>query len=363
MNKKIFITIGVIAVIAIGVFVYLNKSNKQVTKVGVIAPLTGQVATYGQDLKKGIDVAFDEEPDFKVFYQDSKAQANTGLNAMHQLRNVEGINYFVGDATTTVSLLIAEEAQKNKTPLLVPIASGNDIKTKGDYIFQDCPRNEKQSIAAAKFIAENLKLKKVGIIYQQISYGVELSDKLVSELKKYGIEPLFNESFQDAKTGLKNIIVKAKEAQPEIIFIPMEYESAALVLKQCREQGVTCYFIGTDGAYSEKLVELAGKAAEGFYFTMFPLNTNSEYYKEFETKFKAKYNALPNVFSCYGYESARNMITAIKNTDGSPETVKDYFYNNEFDSFTGKLKFDEMGEVIRDFGIIKVINGNFIFEK
>ena len=343
-------------------FMFWSCQNKQATRVGVIAPLTGHVATYGQDLKKGIDIAFEEEPDFKVFYQDSKAQAVTGLNAMRQLRKTRGINFFIGDATTTVTLLIAEEAQNNKTPLLVPIASGNDIRNKGDYVFMNCPRNEKQSIAAAKFIAENLNLKRVGIIHQQIPYGVELSEKFVEELKKYGIEPLFNESFQDAQTGLRNIIVRAREANPEIIFIPMEYESAALVLRQCKEQGLACDFIGTDGAYSEKLVELAGNAAEGFYFTMFPLNTDSEYYKEFETKFKAKYNAVPNVFSCYGYESARNMITAIKNTDGTPEAVKNYFYNNEFDSFTGKLKFDETGEAIRDFGIIKVVNSNFIFQ-
>lgn len=353
--KKVFLLIAMLAIC-------LTSCKQGGTKIGIIVPLTGQVATYGQDLKKGIDIAIEEEPDFVAVYQDSKAQANTGLNAMYQLRNAEKINFYIGDATTTVSLVIAEEAQKNGTPLLVPIASGNDIKTKGDYIFMDCPRNEKQSIAAAKFIAETLNLKKVGIIYQQISYGVELSDKFVSELAKYDIEPLFNESFQDANTGLKNIIVKAKAADPEIIFIPMEYESAALVLKQCREQGLTCNFIGTDGAYSEKLVELAGAAAEGFYFTMFPLNTNSEYYQEFESKYRAKYNSSPNVFSCYGYESAKNMITAIKNTDGTPEAVKDYFLNTEFDSFTGELRFDETGEAIRDFGIIEVVNGIFIFK-
>lgn len=332
------------------------------TKIGVIVPLTGQVATYGQDLKKGIDIALEEELGFVAVYQDSKAHANTGLNAMYQMRNAEKIDFYIGDATTTVSLLIAEEAQKNGTPLLVPIASGNDIKTKGDYIFMDCPRNEKQSIAAAKFIVENLNLQKVGIIYQQISYGVELSDKFVSELAKYGIKPLFNESFQDANTGLKNIIAKAKSADPEIIFIPMEYESAALVLKQCKEQGLSCNFMGTDGAYSDKLVELAGTAAEGFYFTMFPLVMTSEYYREFELKFRAKHNSTPNVFSCYGYESAKNMITAIKNTNGSPEAVKNYFHNSEFNSFTGALRFDASGEAVRNFGIIKVVNGNFIFQ-
>ena len=344
------------------VFAGCKDAKQDAVKIGIIVPLTGQVATYGQDLKKGIDIAFEEEAGFQAFYQDSKAQAGAGLNAMHQLRNSQKNNFFIGDATTTVSLVIAEEAQKNKTPLLVPIASGSAIKMKGDYVFMDCPRNEKQSIAAAKFIAEKLKFKKVGIAYQQIAYGVELSGVFVNELKKYDIELMFNESFQDAKNGLKNIILKAKETKPEIIFIPMEYESAALVLKQFKEQGVSCAFIGTDGAYSEKLVELAGNAAEGFYFTMFPLNSDSDYYRIFTESFKRKYGTVPNVFSCYGYESAKNMIAAIKNSDGNPESAKNYFYSKEFDSFTGKLKYDETGEVVRDFGVIKVINGNFLFQ-
>lgn len=337
-----------------------NRGEK--VKIGIIVPLTGDVATYGQDLKKGMDIAFEEEEHFIPLYQDSKASQSTGLNAMQYLRNVEGVNFFIGDATTTVSLTIAEDAQKNGNILLVPIASGDDIKNKGDMVFMNCPRNEKQAISAAKYVAEKYSGKRVGIIYQQIPYGIEISQKFSSELRKNNMQVVFSESVQDIRSGLRTVVSKAKKSNLDVIFIPMEYEAGALVLKQCREQGISADFIGTDGSYSQKLIDLAGDAAEGFCFTMFPINPNGEYYKCFAEKYFKKYNVEPNIFSCYGYESAKNMMYAITCAGQDPFSVKHFFSDSTFNSFTGILQFDSTGEVEREFGLVRVLNGQFVSE-
>jgi branched-chain amino acid transport system substrate-binding protein len=109
MNKKVFITIGVIAVVAIGVLVYLNKKdkNENVVKVGVILPLTGDVATYGKSVQEGLDIAVDElgknaKFKYELVYQDSKAQAGVSLSAVEYLTS-QGIKFFIGDATSTVT--------------------------------------------------------------------------------------------------------------------------------------------------------------------------------------------------------------------------------------------------------------------
>ncbi len=364
MNKKGLIIVATIILIGIvGLLVWKGgKNDGETIKIGVIIPLTGDVATYGQDLKKGMEIAFEEEDNFVPSYQDSKASQSVGLNAMQYLRNAEGIRFFIGDATTTVSLSIAEDAQKNGNILLVPIASGDDIKNKGDYIFMNCPRNEKQAISAAKYVADKYQGKRVGIIHQQIPYGIEISNNFASELQKQGMNVVFCESIQDIRTGLRSVISKAKTENLDVIFIPMEYEAGALVLKQCREQGITADFIGTDGSYSQKLLELAGDAAEGFCFTMFPINTTSDYYKSFCAKFKQKYNHDPNIFSCYGYESAKNMMYALSGAGKDPVAVRQFFCDSTFHSFTGPLRFDSTGEVEREFGMVRVVNGEFVSE-
>lgn len=364
MNKKGLIIIAIALVLGIvGLLIWKGVAKKgETVKIGVIIPLTGDVATYGQDLKMGMDIAFEEDNHYTPCYQDSKASQTVGLNAMQYLRNAEGVKFFIGDATTTVSLSIAEDAQKNGNILLVPIASGDDIKNKGNMIFMNCPRNEKQAISAAKYVAEKYQGKRVGIIHQQIPYGIEISKNFTSELQKHGITVVFSESVQDVRTGLRSVISKAKTKNLDVIFIPMEYEAGALVLKQCREQGITADFIGTDGSYSQKLIELAGDAAEGYCFTMFPINTSSDYYKAFSAKFKQKYNQEPNIFSCYGYESAKNMMYAVKSAGEAPTAVQQFFCDSTFNSFTGPLRFDSTGEVEREFGLVKVVNGQFVSE-
>lgn len=354
--KKVFLFIGVLFAICM---VSCDKKTGAVN-IGVIAPLSGTVASYGQDLKLGIDIAAAEEG-VNILYQDSKGNTSAGLNAMKHLNSINKIKFFIGDATTTVTLSLGEEVNKTNSFLLVPIASGDAITSLGENIFMNCPRNEKQAVSAVNYILNKFGYQKIGVIYQQFPYGVELSEKFARELNNHDISPLFVESFGDAK-GIKDVLLKIKNSHAEIVFIPMEYESAALVLKQAKELGIESAFIGTDGAYSERLFELAGEAANGFYLTLFPIDTQCDYYKKFEKKFMEKYNSSPNIFSCYGYESAKNLIYAIKHVGTEVNAVKTFFHASEFPSFTGNLKFDEHGEVIRNFGLVKVVGQKFVIE-
>ena len=354
MRKTILVGTIFVAII-IGIHACRRTPSAR-EKIGIIIPLSGHVATYGQDLKKGMDVAFEGRSDFLPLYQDSKAIKTEGLHAMRYLRNAQGVKFFIGDATTTVSLAIAEDAQKNGNILLVPIASGDDIHDKGDFIFMNCPRNEKQAIFAAQYVVANYKGKRVGIIHQQIPYGIEISKNFISELQRNGMDVVICESVQNVRTGLSSIISKIKNENLDLIYIPMEYEAGAIVLKQCKEHGITTDFIGTDGFYSQKLIELASNAAEGFTFTMFPIDSSSNYYKEFAAIYRKKYKQEPNIFSCYGYESAMNMMYAITNAGTNPVAVKQFFRDSTFISFTGNLRFDATGEVERDYKLVRVIN-------
>lgn len=335
------------------------KRNDNVT-IGIIVPLTGEVATYGQDLKKGMDIAFEEEENFIPLYQDSKSNPQEALKAMQYLRGAKDVWFFIGDATTTVSLTIAEDAQRNGSFLLVPIASGDEICNKGDMVFMNCPRNEKQAVYAAKYVIGQYYGKRVGVIYQQIHYGQELANCFTSELLDNEMEVVFCEGVQDVRSGLRSLIAKAKKANLDLVFMPMEYEVGASVLKQCREQSITADFIGTDGSYSQKLIDLARDAAEGYCFTMFPMDQNGEYYKNFADSYRNKYNNEPNIFACYGYESAKNLMCAIKGAGANPRDVMRFFHDNTFNSLTGTLRFDSIGSADRQCCIYTIQNHQFI---
>ena len=338
-----------------------NQTKTEAIKVGAVIPLTGEVATYGESLKKGFDLAVAEDSGkYQIIYEDSRADKNTGISALTKLIGSDKVKFVLGDATSGVMLAIAPIAEKNKVILFDAIATSDAIIISGDYVFRNAPSNYKQAIKAAAFITKDLKVKDIAIIYNQTDYGVNLSDKFKSELKQQNIVALYEAGYQDGTTDFKTILSKLKSTNAKAVFVPGNYEETANMLKQAKQMGITIPFIGTDGAYSPKLIEIARSATDNFYLTMMGVDVNNEMYKSFISIYRAKYNTEPNVFTVYGYEAAKILFQSISKSGNDADKVKQYLYTSNFNSFTGVLKFDSDGEVIRDYVILKVSGNNFI---
>jgi branched-chain amino acid transport system substrate-binding protein len=338
-----------------------NKSTNDSIKLGAVIPLSGEVATYGESLKKGFEIAVAEDSGkFQIIYEDSKADKNTGISGINKLISQDKVKFVFGDATSGVMLATAPIAEKNKVILFDAIATSDDIIKSGDYIFRNSPSNYKQAVKAASFIMNDLKSTNIAIIYNQTDYGVNLSERFKNEIKGNNLIPVFEAGYQDGTIDFKTILAKLKSSNADAVFVPGNYEETANLLKQARQLGITIPFVGTDGAYSPKLIEIAGSATNNFYLTMMGVDINNEMYKNFVKTYKEKYNSEPDVFTAYGYETAKILFQAISKMGNDAEKVKQYLYSNTFNSLTGELKFDSDGEVIRDYVILKVSNNNFV---
>ncbi len=338
-----------------------NQTKKETIKIGAVIPLTGEVATYGESLKKGFEMAVMEDSgNYEIIYEDSKADKVTGISAINKLISIDKVKFVLGDATSGVTLAIAPVSEKNKVILFDAIATSDAIIKSGDYVFRNAPSNYKQAIKAASFITEVLKIKDIAIIYNQTDYGVNLSNKFKSELNAHNIPIIFETGYQDGTVDFKSILSKLKSTNAKAVFAPGNYEETANMLKQARQMGITIPFVGTDGAYSSKLYEIAGKATNNFYLTMMGVDEDNEMYKKFVSSYKAKYNSEPDVFTTYGYEAAKILFQAISKNGNDADKVKQYLYKNSFSSFTGQLKFDNDGEVNRDYVILKLQNSSFV---
>jgi len=331
--------------------------KEDITKIGVILPLTGDVATYGQSVKRGIDIAYEGEANNKLVlkYEDSKAEKRTAINALEKLF-FENTRFFIGDATSTVTYEIGPRIQAKNGILIVPIATGDRIKDIGENIFMMSPRNEKQTNKIVNFIKKDFNSNRIGCLFKQNDYGVNIANTFL----KFFEGNAYSQAYQEGQNDFKSLLLKFKSEKINLIFLPGNYEETATILKQSKELNYLPTFIGTDGAYSPKLVELAGKASEGFLLTMMPVDYNSEMYLKFKEKYLQKHNSEPDIFSCYGYESCTIMMKAIKNSpQKTSEEVRKYLESNKFDSLTGELSFDTNGEAKRDYQIYIVKNGNF----
>lgn len=356
MKKIVFL----IVIIAFG-FMGCNTGKEKEIKVGAVIPLTGKVATYGQSLKKGFNMAVAEyNKKIKIIYEDSKGDKNAGISAINKLIYVNNVHYIFGPATSGVTLAIAPIAQKNKVVLMDAIATSDEISKCGDYIFRIAPSNYKQAVKAASFITKELNVKNIAIIYNQTDYGVNLADKFEGELKLQKITPVFITGYQDGTTDFRTILSKLVSSHAKAVFVPGNYEETAVMLKQAKQMNINIPFVGTDGAYSPKLIKIAGNATKNFFLTMMGVDPQNKIYKKFIADYKSKYNGEPNIFTVYGYEAAKILFPSILKSADNPKKVRQYLYSNTFNSFTGQLKFDDKGDVSRSYVVLKITDNRFV---
>lgn len=328
-------------------------------EVGAIIPLTGEVATYGESLKKGFDLAVLQYPGkIKVVYEDSKADPKEGVTAIQKLLG-DGVRYFLGDATSGVSLALAPVAEQNEAIVLISIATSDDITKAGPHVFRNCPPNRKQADAAASFIKEKLNYTRVAVLSKANPYGANLAAQFRKDAATHGLQIIFDEEYEDSLKDFSTVIEKLKAANPEAVFIPGNYEETALILRKANELEFVKPFIGTDGAYSPKLMELAGPAAQGFYLTMLGVDRNSPFYQKFEASYKEIYKSEPDVFSAYGYEGAMILFREIE--DGAPVgPVLARLNEGRWPGLLGDVKFDADGEVLRSVSVFQVNGNHFV---
>ncbi len=337
-----------------------DEKKESKIKIGIVAPLTGEGASYGEAMQRGFNLIFDESNKFNLIYEDSKLQPSQGVNAIQKLISTDKVKVVYGAAASSVTLAMAPIAEKNKVILFSSISSTDDLINAGDYIFRNVPSNKVQGITAAKFLINDLKIKNIAILGENDDYGINLSQSFKKKVLELGANIVAEENYSSSDNDFRTQLNKIKEKNAEAIFVPGNYEETILIIKQMKELGMNIPTIGGDGSYSDLLIKNLKDKAEGFYCTVMGLDENSDFFVKFKKIFIKKYNKKPNVYDAYAYEAGNILLEAINNVGYDADKIKNYLYNTTFNSLTGKLKFDKNGEVNRDYNVVVVKNGNFI---
>ena len=361
MNKRSFYwhLKGVLIVISFAFTFYsCNKSDK--IKVGVIAPLTGKGAFYGQILKTNFDLAFASDSLYELKYEDSKFEKNASVSAINKLITIDKVPVILGEVTSDNTLAIAPIAEKNKTVLFATIASADKLNDIGEYFFRNVPSNNIQGITAANFIYTKLGINSVAVFGQNSEYGINITKSFKNEFIRLGGKIVFDDSFLEGDVNFKTQLERVKRSDAKALYIPGNENEPAIILKQAKEIGLSFPIIGGDGSSTDNLIAMAGVGSEGFYITNIVINKNSGFYKTYRDLFHKKFGKEPSAYDSYAYEGAKIILTALKNAGNKAEDVKNYLHSNSFPSMTGDLTFDEKGQVRRQWGIYQVINGSFV---
>lgn len=336
-----------------------NITQQEKIKIGVVAPLTGPNAKYGDILKQGFDLAFNSDTSIQLQYEDSKFESKTTVTAFNKLISVDNVKIVLGEVASGNTMAIAPIAEKNKIVLFTTISSTDNLKKAGDYFFRNIPSNDVQGKTAAEFIFNKLNIRSVAVFGENSEYGVNITKSFKTRYLELGGEIKYEDSYLGGDKNFKTALAKIKTSDAKALFIPGNENEPADIIKQAKEISLNIPIIGGDGSSTDNLISMAGNSSEGFYCTNVLVDKSTEYYKKYHDLFVSKFNKEPGAYEAYAYEGAKIILEAVQKSGNDADKVKEYLKTHTFQSMTGELKFDKNGQVDRLWGIYQVHNGKF----
>ncbi|MDD2973248.1 MAG: ABC transporter substrate-binding protein [Lachnospiraceae bacterium] len=347
-------------------------------KIGGIGPVTGGAAVYGLAVKNGAQIAIDEinaaggvnGAQLEFNFQDDEHDAEKSVNAYNTLKDWN-MQALMGTVTSTPCIAVAEETNKDQVFQLTP--SGSSVPcVQYDNAFRICFSDPNQGLKSAQYIGENGLATKVAIIFDSSDvYSSGIKDKFVEEAPNQGIEVVAQEAFTaDSKTDFTVQLQKAKDAGAELVFLPIYYSEAALILAQANTTGFTPQFFGCDGLDGILTVENFDTAlAENvMLLTPFAADAQDDLTKKFVETYNKNFGETPNQFAADAYDAIYAIKAALEEAKATPDmsaqdlcpVLETAMTKINMDGLTGEgMTWTADGEVNKAPKAVKIVKGAY----
>lgn len=381
MNQKFFskmvllVSFSALAIVSCTKKEEANQSGSPVVgdkiKIGHYAALTGEVATFGQSTKKGVDLAMEQFNAagglngklVEVITYDDQSKPEEVSAVVTKLITQDNVLAILGEVASRLSLVAADKAMQFKTPMLSPSSTNPAVTQKGEYVSRICFIDPFQGEVMAKFAFENLKAKNAVVIRDvKQDYSVGLADFFTKAFLAKGGKILSDISYQSGESDFRAQLTEVKSKKPDIIFLPGYYGDVALIVQQARKMGIKQPILGGDGWESEDLLKVAGKAAleNTYYSNHYAPDTKDPGAQRFIQSFKEKYNnETPDAMAALGFDAFNVMVNAMKNAkELTREEIKNALVaTKDFQAVTGKITLDKDRNAVKSAVVLKFVDG------
>mgnify|MGYP000915229165 FL=1 len=298
-------------------------------KLGAIGPITGSTAIYGQAVKNGAELAVNEinaaggigGVQIEYNYQDDEGDTEKAVNAYNTLKDWD-MQMLVGTVTSAPCIAVGAESSNDNMFQLTPSGSAVDC-AKFDNQFRVCFSDPNQGAASAQYIGEHKLATKIAIIYDSSDvYSSGIHDKFLSEAANQGLEIVADEAFTaDNNTNFSVQLQKAQDSGAELVFLPIYYSQASLILAQAKQMGFETQFFGCDGLDGLLTVENFDTtlAEDVMLLTPFAADAQDDLTVKFVTAYQEKYGEIPNQFAADAYDAVYAIKAAAEKGGVTPD--------------------------------------------
>ena len=348
-------------------------SAEEAIKIGVIGPITGGAAVYGNAVANGAKIAADEinaKGGMQIILdvQDDEYDPEKGINAYNVVLD-NGAQMILGTVTTAPCLAVSAQAYEDRVFMLTPSASSADVTAGKDNAFQVCFTDPGQGVAAADMIVAKAMGTKIGVIYNNADvYSTGIYQAFAARAAELNLEIVATTTFaSDDNADFSVQIAECKNAGADLIFLPIYYTPASLILAQAKAVDYAPVFFGGDGMDGILALEGFDKTlAEGLMLlTPFAASSPDEKTQSFVKAYVALTGEEPNQFAADAYDGIYALYTAALNAGITGETSYDeacelliaQFPTLQISGLTGELAWAATGEVTKTPAVYVVKDG------
>jgi len=347
------------------------SESKKVAKIGVVAPLSGDLSALGLGIRNSVDLAIKQANEagtipgwtLELDAQDDQATPDVGKNAATKLTGDDEVVGVVGALNSSVSQSLQPVFASANVVQVSPANTGPGLTQGPDYLtnkkrpyatfFRTCTTDIIQGGFAANYLFDTAGIKKVATIHDKKTYGQGLVAAFTDEYKRLGGEVVAAETINPEDKDFSSVISKVKGANPEAVYYGGEFPQSGPLSQQAKAAGLNVPVMGGDGMYSPNYIKLAGKTSEGDLATSVGAPTETlESAKSFVEGYAA--GGYKDPYEAYGaqsYDAANAIINALKTSLANASDAKsarqatvDAMAKVSFDGATGPVAFDEFGD-------------------
>ena len=350
------------------------KASGDSITIGTVTTNSGTAAAYGEAEVKGFELAVSEinakgginGKKVKLESMDDKGDATEASNAYNKLAGDNNVLAVAGPTISATTAAVAPLADQSKLVTIAPAATSDSIET-GNYLFRTCFKDSYQGEVAARFAAENLKVKKVAVLYGTGDpYSSGVGETFAKAAEKLGLEVVDKESSSSADdTEYSAQLQKIQASGAELLYAPYYYSVAGpYIIPQASSVGFEGYVMGPDGYDGLKLTGDKSQYNKTYYTTHYSAddNTNTKV-QDFIKSYKSKNNAEPNTFAALGYDTIYMIKQAIEKAgeNATREDVRNAVAGMTFDGVTGKFTMDKSGSPTKSVTVLEMKDGKPVY--
>ena len=350
----------------------IDPALAQGVKMAIVAPMTGDVSTFGASTKNGAEMAFEEwnKAGAKIEWVvgDDRCDPQEARNAANKVIDQDGVKFIIGGVCSSASIPVSEVANPKKVLQNSPTSTNPQVTIDKDgnvkpYTFRACFIDPFQGTVGAQFALKTLGAKKAAVLKDVGNdYVKGLAEYFEAAFKAGGGEVVVSESYTKDDADFSAILSKVADAQPDVLYLPDYYNKVSLIAKQAKEKGINVPMVGGDGWDSP---DLDLTAVDGGYFTNhYSADDPRPEVQDWVKKYKEKFGAVPDALATLAYDAANIMLAAINQAKSNdPEVVKDALAAINFNGVSGTISYDPKHNPIKSAVILAIKDGKITFKE